>query len=59
MTSVIVTHEVEELFALCDLVMMIHEGRLVALDTPEALRQSDNPLVRQFVDGLAEGPIAV
>lgn len=59
MTSVIVTHEVEELFALCDLVMMIHEGRIVALDTPEALRESSDPLVRQFVEGHPEGPIVV
>ncbi len=58
-TSVIVTHEVEELFALCDLVMMLHEGRIVALDTPQALRASDNELVRQFVEGRAAGPIKV
>jgi phospholipid/cholesterol/gamma-HCH transport system ATP-binding protein len=59
MTSVIVTHEVDELFSLCDTVMMIHEGRVVEIDTPEALKQSTDPLVRQFVEGRPVGPIAV
>ncbi len=59
MTSIIVTHEVEELFGLCDRVMMMHEGRIVAMGTPEELRESGNPLVRQFVEGRAEGPIKV
>jgi len=59
MTSVVVTHDVEELFAICDLVMMLHEGNIVAMDTPANLRVSEQPLVRQFVDGLATGPIAV
>lgn len=58
-TSVIVTHEVEELFSLCDLVMMLHDGRIVALDTPEALKNTDDPLVRQFVEGRPTGPITV
>lgn len=59
MTSIVVTHDVKELFAICDLVMMLHEGRIVALDTPANLRVSDHPLIRQFVDGAATGPIAV
>lgn len=59
MTSVIVTHEVRELFSLCDAVMMIHEGRVIALDTPEGLKHSTDPLVQQFVEGHARGPIVV
>lgn len=59
MTSVIVTHEVEELFSLCDLVMMIDQGGVVALDTPDALRHSADGRVRQFVDGRPDGPIGV
>ena len=59
MTSVVVTHEVEELFAMCDRVMMIHDGTVAACDTPAALRTTANPLVQQFVHGLAEGPIRV
>lgn len=59
MTSVVVTHEVDELFSICDRVMMLHDGRAVACDTPAALRATDNPVVRQFVHGLSQGPIKV
>ncbi len=59
MTSVVVTHEVEELFGISDRVMMIYQGKVVACDTPEALRGTDNPYVQQFVRGQAHGPIAV
>jgi phospholipid/cholesterol/gamma-HCH transport system ATP-binding protein len=58
-TSVIVTHDVDELFGLCDRVLMIHDRRVVICDTPEALRATDNPVVRQFIEGSAEGPIQV
>ena len=59
MTSVVVTHEVDELLAISDRVMMIYQGRIVACDTPEALQQSDNAYVQQFVHGAATGPIKV
>ncbi|MCD6350781.1 MAG: ABC transporter ATP-binding protein [Armatimonadetes bacterium] len=57
MTSVVVTHDVRELFEICDVVMMLHEGRIVAMDTPEGLAASKDPLVRQFVEGSPDGPI--
>lgn len=58
-TSVVVTHEVEELFTIANRVMMIYQGKVVACDRPDRLRESDNPYVQQFVHGLAEGPISV
>jgi phospholipid/cholesterol/gamma-HCH transport system ATP-binding protein len=58
-TSLVVTHEVDELFEISDRVMMIHDRRAVACDTPQALRTCENPVVCQFVRGLAHGPIAV
>jgi phospholipid/cholesterol/gamma-HCH transport system ATP-binding protein len=59
MTSVVVTHEVERLFSIADRVMMIHAGRVIAEDTPERLRCCAAPEVKQFVEGLTVGPIAV
>ena len=58
-TSVIVTHDVDELFGLCDRVLMLHEHRVVAYETPDEMRTSANPVVRQFIEGSAEGPIQV
>jgi phospholipid/cholesterol/gamma-HCH transport system ATP-binding protein len=59
MTSLVVTHEVEELFSVADRVIMIHEGRIVAEDSPENLRCCSTPVVHQFVEGLTVGPIRV
>ena len=59
MTSVVVTHEVDELFSISDRIMMIHEGYVVACDTPDVLQSSSNTIVQQFVHGLPEGPIKV
>ncbi len=58
-TSVVVTHEVDELFAISDRVLMLHDETVIACDTPQALRETPNPIVQQFVHGLAQGPIQV
>jgi phospholipid/cholesterol/gamma-HCH transport system ATP-binding protein len=59
MTSVVVTHEVDELFSLADRVIMLYEGRIVAEDTPDNLRCCSTPVVQQFVQGAPVGPIKV
>lgn len=59
MTSVVVTHEVDQLLEVADRVIMIHEARIVAEDTAENIRCCATPLVRQFVEGAATGPIRV
>lgn len=57
MTSVVVTHEVDELFSVADRVIMIHEGRVVAEDSPANLQRCTIPVVKQFVSGSPVGPI--
>jgi len=57
-TSVLVTHEVEESFAIADYVYFISSGRVAAEGTPEELRVSTDPFVRQFVDAEPDGPVA-
>jgi len=59
MTSIVVTHFVNELFTISDRVMMIHDHQVVACDTPETLRAADSSVVRQFVEGQPHGPIRV
>lgn len=56
-TSVVITHDVGEVAKLADLVCIIADRKLVASGTPSELDQSDHPLVRQFVDGLPDGPV--
>ncbi|MCC7508972.1 MAG: ABC transporter ATP-binding protein [Planctomycetes bacterium] len=56
-TSVVITHEMPSIFRIADEVLMLYNGRFVFRGTPEQLRRSSDPLVRQFLNGDPEGPI--
>ena len=57
LTSIIVSHDLHETFAIADQVAMIANGRIVAQGTPDELRHSSDPLVQQFVGAQADGPV--
>ena len=57
LTSIIVSHDVDETFAIADRVFILGNGRLLAQGTPQELRASDDPLVHQFVRGEPDGPV--
>jgi len=54
-TSVVVSHDVRSVFRISDRIAMIHQGELVAIGTPDEMRRSDHPIVRQFVGEAADG----
>lgn len=56
-TSIVVTHDVHESFALVDYVYFVSEGVVVAEGTPDELRKSTMPFVHQFVMGEVDGPV--
>ena len=56
-TGVIVTHEVPEIFDLCDNVAMLYKGKIQMAGPPEDFQKSDDPLVKQFILGELEGPL--
>jgi len=56
-TSIVVTHDVHETFAMVDYVYFVSDGVVVAEGTPEDLRASELPFVHQFVHGEADGPV--
>jgi phospholipid/cholesterol/gamma-HCH transport system ATP-binding protein len=56
-TSVVVTHDVYESLKIVDYLYFVSEGRIVASGTPEEVRASHDPFVRQFVDGEPDGPV--
>jgi phospholipid/cholesterol/gamma-HCH transport system ATP-binding protein len=56
-TSVVVTHDIKSAYHVGDRIAMLHEGSIVYSGTPDEVRRSDNPVIRQFVEGRAEGPI--
>ncbi|MRR06554.1 MAG: ABC transporter ATP-binding protein [Deltaproteobacteria bacterium] len=56
-TAVIVTHEVPAIFEICDYVAMLYQGKILFRGTPDEIRASDDPAVRQFILGELEGPL--
>ena len=56
-TSIIVTHDVEESLAIVDYVYFLAEGKIVAQGTPDQIRASELPYVKQFVSGAPDGPV--
>jgi phospholipid/cholesterol/gamma-HCH transport system ATP-binding protein len=57
-TSIVVSHDVQELATIADESYLLLEGRVAAAGTPEQLRTSLSPAVHQFMTGSAEGPVA-
>ena len=53
-TAVMVSHEIPEIFEIADRVAMLHEGVIVEVGSPEAVRASANPIVQQFIRGDVE-----
>ena len=58
LTSIIVTHHVHETLPIADQAVVIANGGLVFSGTPAELEASSDPLVRQFLRGKPDGPIA-
>lgn len=56
-TAVIVSHEIPEIFEITHRVAMLFQGEIIAEGTTEQFRASQNPVVRQFIDGSLNGPI--
>jgi phospholipid/cholesterol/gamma-HCH transport system ATP-binding protein len=57
-TSIIVTHDVQESLHIVDYVYFVAEGRVVAQGTPSEVRESQEPFLRQFINGEPDGPVA-
>jgi phospholipid/cholesterol/gamma-HCH transport system ATP-binding protein len=56
-TSIIVTHEMDSAFRVGTKMAMLYQGKIIESGEPEQFRQSQNPVVAQFLSGSTEGPI--
>jgi len=56
-TSIVVSHDVVECLEIVDYLYFVSEGRIVGEGTPDEVRASRDPFVRQFVHGEADGPV--
>jgi phospholipid/cholesterol/gamma-HCH transport system ATP-binding protein len=57
LTSIIVSHDVQETAAIADYIYVISEGKVVGQGTPKEIEQSDSDWVQQFMTGAADGPV--
>ena len=56
-TSVVITHDMVSAYHVADRISMLYKGEIIDTGTPDEIRGSDNPIIRQFVTGSSEGPI--
>jgi phospholipid/cholesterol/gamma-HCH transport system ATP-binding protein len=56
-TSIVVSHDVHEVFMIVDYVYFLSKGVIVAQGTPDEMRASSDPYVKQFVKAEPDGPV--
>ena len=57
LTSILVSHDVKETLSIADYAYVISEGKVVEHGTPDALRDTQSDWVKQFINGLSDGPV--
>jgi phospholipid/cholesterol/gamma-HCH transport system ATP-binding protein len=57
LTSIVVSHDVHEISAVADTVFLLSGGKVVARGTPQEMQNYPSDIVRQFIGGLADGPV--
>ncbi len=56
-TSIAVTHDMASAYKIADRIAMLYEGKIIEVGTPKEIKNTKNPVVRQFITGAAIGPI--
>jgi len=56
-TTVTITHDMKVAFKIADRIAMLHKGRIIEEGSPETFHASKNPIVQQFIEGRAAGPL--
>jgi phospholipid/cholesterol/gamma-HCH transport system ATP-binding protein len=56
-TSVVVTHDMKSAYKIADKIAMLYQGKIIAEGKPEEIQNTNHPVVHQFINGLAQGPI--
>lgn len=57
LSSILVSHDVQETISICDYVYVLSQGKIAGQGTPEAIQATESEWVRQFLDGLPDGPV--
>ena len=59
LTCVVISHDIESIFKIGDKIAMLYEGKIIESGTPEEVRATTNPVLKQFLTGSIEGPIKI
>ena len=57
-TSVVVTHDMKSAMTIADRIAMLYQGKVLAIGTRDEIMNSKNPMVKQFIEGEADGPVS-
>jgi phospholipid/cholesterol/gamma-HCH transport system ATP-binding protein len=57
MTTILVSHDVQEVFHIADYIYLISDSKIIGQGTPDQLNQTESPKVKQFIQGLPDGPV--
>ena len=53
-TSIVISHDIKESFKIANQMIMLYEGKVLAAREPEFFKTTNNPIIRQFIDGIAD-----
>lgn len=56
-TSIVVSHDLSSIFSIADRIVMLYKGEVKLIGTPEDFRGAEDPIIQQFINGRADGPI--
>lgn len=59
LTCIVISHDLESIFKIAHRIAFLYEGKILEYGTPEEIRQSENPVLKQFLAGSIEGPIQI
>lgn len=58
-TTIVITHDMVSAYKVSDRIAMLYQGEIVETGSPDEIKHTENPLVRQFIEGRSEGPIQI
>ncbi len=56
-TSIAVTHDIVSAYKIADRIAMLYEGTIIFVGTPQEVKNTNDPTLKQFIEGSAQGPI--
>ncbi len=54
-TSIVITHDIPNAYKVADRIGMLYKGKIIGIGTTEEIQNTDNPIIRQFIEGRSEG----